>query len=381
MLNPFFHPYNGGTEKVILEVYSRLAKRHNITVITSAPIERNKRSTEEIEGIKVVRLRTFQERIPIFPLPFLFFDGLTKALAAEKSDIYHINNRYQFFEDTVNVVNRMDRKLALTIHNALPKNIGPVTDDLGRFYDWLWGRKLMHASDLITGVSTYTIRTTVPRSDLKKTHLVFNGVDYNKYKKISKDSESVARLSKRLGLRGKTILTNGRLVPQKGQIYLMRAVADLVHKEHMDLNLLVIGKGPLKQKLLSSARKMGIEKRFRIVSGIDDAHLPYYYNACDVFSLPSLYEPAGLALLEAMSCELPSVISKTGGMPEIADGCGFYSRSKDYYSIKERLRFVLENEKTTARIAKKGRERILKYNDWNKISKQYESLFLDTIRY
>ena len=35
ILNPYFYPYKGGTEKVLLEVYSRLAKKHNITVLTS----------------------------------------------------------------------------------------------------------------------------------------------------------------------------------------------------------------------------------------------------------------------------------------------------------------------------------------------------------
>src|SRR5208283_4310323 len=85
VLNPFFYPYKGGTEKVIFEVYSRLAKKHNITVITSAPFNRNRPSKEEISGIQVVRLRTVHARLPVFPLPFLFFDGLKKALVKEES--------------------------------------------------------------------------------------------------------------------------------------------------------------------------------------------------------------------------------------------------------------------------------------------------------
>jgi glycosyltransferase involved in cell wall biosynthesis len=380
VLNPFFYPYKGGTEKVILEVYKRLAKKHNITIITSAPLEHNRTTIEEIMGMKVVRLPTVQEHIPIFPMPFLFFVGLKKALVREKSDIYHINNRYQFFEDTVNIVKGMDKKLALTIHNALPENIDPLTDDMGYFYDWLWGRKLMRASDLITGVSTYSITSTVPKSERYKAHLVLNGVDYNKYKKISKDNDNVIDVSKHLGFHGRTIMTNGRLATQKGQIYLMKAFAELRKEGHRDLNLLIVGNGPLKRSLHRSARRLGIEKKFRITYGLDDDKLPYYYNSADAFALPSLYEPAGLALLEAMACEVPSVISRLGGMPEIADKCGFYSKPKDYRSIKGKLSYILENEKEAAAIAKKGRQRIIKYHDWNKIAKQYENLFLSTIR-
>ena len=381
VLNPFFHPYKGGTEKVLLEVYSRLSKRHNVTVITSAPKERNRPSVEHVSGIKVVRLRTFQEHVPIFPMPFLFFDGLKKALAGEGSDIYHINNRYQFFEDTVNVVKGMDKKLALTIHNSKPKNIDPLTDDLGHFYDWLWGKKLMHASDLITAVSTYTIKSTVPRSERHKTHLVFNGVDCRKYRKI-KNNGQISRISRHFGFDGRTtILTNGRLVAQKGQIYLMKAIKELANEGYLDINLLIIGNGPLKRSLHRAAKRMGLDKRFHVTYGIEDDKLPYYYNSCDIFSMPSLYEPAGLALMEALACEMPSVISRTGGMPEIAGDSALYSRPKDYYSIKERLRYALENEKETAGMARIGRRRMIRYHDWDRIAKQYESLFLSTIRY
>ncbi|MGI0100712.1 MAG: glycosyltransferase family 4 protein [Candidatus Micrarchaeaceae archaeon] len=381
VVNPFFYPYKGGTEKVLLEVYSRLAKRHNVTIITSALKERNRPSVSEIFGIKVVRLRTFHEHIPIFPMPFLFFDGLTKAIAKEKSDIYHINNRYQFFEDSVNTIKRMDRKIALTIHNALPKNIDPVTDELGYFYDWLWGRKLMRVADVITGVSTNTIRTTVPRPELYKTHLVLNGVDYKKFRKIGKDDSGVVSVCRRLGLAGDTnIISNGRLVAQKGHMYLIRAVSKLIKEGH-NLNLLVIGKGPMKRQLHLYARILGMNNRFATAYGVSDDKLPYYYNSSNIFSLPSLYEPAGLALLEALACELPSVISRIGGIPEMAGECAFYSRPKDYHSIKARLNYVLENRNAAEKVARKGRERMIKYHDWNKISKKYESIFLNTIRY
>lgn len=381
VLNPFFHPYKGGTEKVLLEVYGRLSKKHNITVVTSAPMDRNRPSVEHVNGIKVIRLRTFQEHVPIFPMPFVFFDGLKKTLAGEGSDIYHINNRYQFFEDTVNTVKGMDKKLALTIHNAKPKNIDPLTDDLGRFYDWLWGKKLMHAADIITGVSTYTINSTVPKAERYKTHLVFNGVDYKNYRKIS-DDRRIQRVSRHFGFDGgTTVLTNGRLVAQKGQIYLMKAVEELANEGYFDINLLIIGNGPLKRPLHHAARRMGLEKRFHITYGIDDDMLPYYYNACDLFSMPSLYEPAGLALMEALACEMPSIVSRTGGIPEIAGEYALYSKPKDFYSIKERLRYALENKRKMASMAKKARQRMIKYHDWNKIAKQYENLFLSTIRY
>jgi glycosyltransferase involved in cell wall biosynthesis len=382
VLNPFFYPYKGGTEKVIMEVYKRLVKNNNVTIITSAPLRKNRPSVEYIEGIKIVRLRNIQTHIPIFPMPFVFFQGLKKALVKEKSDIYHINNRYQYFKDTVNTVKDMNKKLALTIHNALPTNIDPLTDRLGYIYDYrIWGIKLMHDMDLITGVSTSTIKTTVPRRDLKKTHLVFNGVDYNNYRKIGRSNKEVSKVRNRLGFDGITILTNGRLAKQKGQIYLMEAVSELVNNDKENLNLLVIGNGPLKRRLYTAAKRLDIKDRFKIMYNLDDKELPFYYNACDIFSLPSLYEPAGLAVLEALACEMPSIVSKVGGVPEMVGSSGFYVKPKDYNDIKEKIRYVMDNRKIALKVAKSGRERMIKCHNWDLIAKQYERLFSKTIRY
>ena len=380
MLNPYFYPYNGGTEKVLLEVYSRLAKRNNVTVVTSVAARKNKPSVEEIAGMRVVRLKATSTRLPTLPMPFLLFDGLKKVLVKEKSDIYHINNRYQYFGDTVRIVKGMDSKIALTIHNALPKNINFTTDELGRFYDWFWGKKLMGAADVITAVSANTAKTTVPRRYMKKTHVISNGVDFRRFRKMEKDDEGVAAVAHSLRFRGRTIVTNGRLVPQKGQRYLLGAFAELVDSGMDDLNLLIIGRGPLSRYLHRSAKRLGVEDRFGIVSGIDDKALPCYYNACDIFAFPSLYEPAGLAVCEAMSCELPVVASRVGGIPEIVGNCGVYTRPKDCESIKEGLRYVMENGKDVRRMVALGRKRMIRQHDWDRIAKQYESVFSAVVR-
>ena len=51
VLNPYFYPYFGGTEKVLLEIYKRLSKKNNITVITSSVGSEPGETT--FEGIKI----------------------------------------------------------------------------------------------------------------------------------------------------------------------------------------------------------------------------------------------------------------------------------------------------------------------------------------
>lgn len=378
VLNPFFYPFKGGTERVLLEVYRRLAKRNNVTVITSA-VDGGRPRTEEILGIRVVRLRAREIHVPSAPMPLLIFDGLRDAIRRADSEIYHINNRYQYFTGTVSAIRGMSRKLALTIHNSLPDNIDFMTDSLGRLYDKAWGRRLMGAADLITGVSASAVRTTVPGRYSWKAHVVYNGVDYRVFRKAPKGNRGVRRAMEGLGFeQGMNIITNGRLVPQKGQIYLMRAFAEL--SKGRDANLAIIGEGPLKESLHRYARRNGLEDRFRTVYGLSSREVADHYNASDVFAFPSLYEPFGLAVYEALSCELPSLMTRVGGVPEIAGGCGFYIRQRDSGSIARMLVHVMENRKEAEARAREGRRRIVEKCDWDAIARRYEGLFAQTLR-
>ena len=58
VLNPYFYPQQGGTERVLLEVYKRLSKKHNITVLTSALKSGDGERVDYLFGMKVVRLAT-----------------------------------------------------------------------------------------------------------------------------------------------------------------------------------------------------------------------------------------------------------------------------------------------------------------------------------
>jgi glycosyltransferase involved in cell wall biosynthesis len=379
VINPFFHPYPGGTEKVLLQVYSRLAKRHNITVVSAVLESGEKPHTDTINGIKVMRLPTHYVPLPMLPLPFMVIKGMKQTLKEVDADIYHINNRFLYYSTTLSTIKKMRRKLVLTIHNALPRNIDPLTDSGGKVYDTTWGEKIMRQSDAITGISKSTIESTVPARYNGKTHLVYNGVDFNLFKRRSRRNSEVSQVIDRLGANGENIFTNGRLITQKGQTYLLRAYAELVREKTLqkDSSLVIVGRGPLEHKLKSKARQLGVGKNLKIVSGIPEEKLPFYYNSADLFSLPSLYEPASLAILESLSSELPSVASNTGGLPEMMDGCGLYAEPRDPDGIAEGIRELHANPKKARSMAAKGRRLMVRDHDWNRIAKQYENIFLN----
>ncbi len=380
VLNPFFYPYPGGTEKVLLEIYRRMAKRHNITVISAALKAKQKDSVEEIHGIKVIRLKTSYIDVPILPMPFPVTMGLRDAISRQKADLYHINNRHVYFGDTVRCIKRSGGKMALTLHDSIPKNIDPLTDNGGYIYDMLWGRRLIEHSDVITGVSRNTIATTVPSNLAGRCHVIYNGVDFNKYKPRAK--RSAYKIMKKLGFDKDSVvvLNNGRLINQKGQVYLIRAIAELVKERNENIVLNIIGRGSLKETFLYMARDLGISGKMRICSGIPENEMPYYYNMSSVFVSASLYEPASISIMEALASGIPVVATKVGGVPETMKGRGLYVKPRSINGIKRGIVRVLDNPGEARHMGLSGRLLMKKEHDWDQISRKYEEVFESALR-
>lgn len=122
---------------------------------------------------------------------------------------------------------------------------------------------------------------------------------------------------KKLNLPDKRIvLYVGRIEPLKGLDILLKAIALL--KTGADTHLLIVGGSPEKdaelERLNTLADNLNISDIVAFNGSVDQEQLPDYYNAADVFVLPSWYESFGLAALEAMSCGTPVVVSRVGGL-------------------------------------------------------------------
>ncbi len=373
-LNPFFYPYMGGTEKVLMEVYSRLSKYHNITLISGMPRHTHLPVREEINGISVIRLDTRYIDLPGLPIPFPLMHGIRDAIAKSNADIYHINNRYLYYRDTLKAISQKGKKMAITIHNALPKGIDFWTDSMGLLYDAAWGRRIMHKADLITGVSKNTVATTVPKEDMHKTEAIYNGINIHMFKPRDRHAKELKKYASMYGGHDIRILTNGRLVPQKGQIYLLAALKMFVD-EGNDASLMIIGAGPMQNALLKLSKKLKIDDRMRIISGIDEGELPYYYNSADIFVLPSTYEPGSIALIEAMASGTPSIATRVGGIPELMGRCGLYIKPKDSYDIYKKLNFFIDNNKVISRLKKDAHSRAVANHNWDRIAMKYNEAF------
>ncbi len=101
-----------------------------------------------------------------------------------------------------------------------------------------------------------------------------------------------------------TLLSVGRLDPQKDQVTLLRAFARLCAR-YPEWKLKIVGEGPLRDELSSQVEALGLADRVALPGVTQD--IAAEYRAADVFVLPSLYEAFGLVTVEAMSFGLPVV--------------------------------------------------------------------------
>ena len=104
-----------------------------------------------------------------------------------------------------------------------------------------------------------------------------------------------------------------------------------------------------------------------------------------VFALCSLYEPFGLAPLEAMAAGLPAVVTRNGGPAEsLRDGSGTYGILVDPEDPDDIARGVLEllrGESEWRRISRAGRQRVLERYTWARTAEGYERVFCEILRH
>ncbi|MGE5391548.1 MAG: glycosyltransferase family 4 protein [Deltaproteobacteria bacterium] len=114
----------------------------------------------------------------------------------------------------------------------------------------------------------------------------------------------------------KVVFFIGRLVPEKGVCYLLRAMPQVLTAVPQ-AKLVVGGRGPQQKDLERLVQSMGLEDQVHFTGFIYNEERNYVYNKARVAVFPSLYEPFGIVALEAMATLTPVVVANAGGLAEI----------------------------------------------------------------
>lgn len=149
----------------------------------------------------------------------------------------------------------------------------------------------------------------------------------------------------------------GVLLPDKGQEWLIRALAEL-HKDSAGLKLLLAGDGPCRKQLEGLARELGIYPAVIFAGFVKDVES--VYAALDVFLLPSFFEALNNSLLAAMAYEIPSIAFRRGALGEIIeDGkSGLLTSAADTDQLCAAVRTLLRDHAHAKSLGEEGRRRV-----------------------
>jgi glycosyltransferase involved in cell wall biosynthesis len=172
------------------------------------------------------------------------------------------------------------------------------------------------------------------------------------------------------------ILSVGRLAPQKGHRYLLRAMADVVH-EYPSAQLLVAGEGHLADELKAIADPLGDHIRFLGVR----RDVPALLVRADVFVFPSLWEGVGNALREAMLLGKPVIATDIPAhRGYVTDGIdGLLVPPADAEALASAVLRLLREPEEAAGIGKRAAETAARF-DIHRTTRELESVYEEVLR-
>ena len=174
----------------------------------------------------------------------------------------------------------------------------------------------------------------------------------------------------------KLLLFVGRFVPLKNLPFLLKTFAKIA-KEDSGVRLMMVGEGPLDGKIRRLSRKLKVSKRVIFTGKITNEELPQYYSAADIFVMTSVYDNFPNSILEAMSCELPIVATKVGGIPmQVKDGeNGFLVKSDNIKQFKKAIITLLDNNSLAIEMGKRNRELVKRKYSWSTSAKKLKEIY------
>lgn len=230
----------------------------------------------------------------------------------------------------------------------------------------------------------YIALANVVKAELKKffnldtnVNVVYHGINSEQFSppKNDKEWEQRDKLRERLNIpKEALILLFVGAYDRKGLKTAICSLKEVCGNKRKNIYLVAVGSGDVKQ-FSELARSQGLENNVRLVSHKKDI-LPYY-QAANLFLLPTLYEPFGLVILEAMSCGLVPIISKSSGAAELIkdEVSGFLINDPTAtHEISSYIEKLVDNKSLIEQMAHSAR-RVAQDRPWKQVALEYDKIF------
>jgi len=205
-----------------------------------------------------------------------------------------------------------------------------------------------------------------------KIRLIPNGVNMTKYSQAPLKNVSFGP--------GKIVFFIGRLVKEKGVQVLLEAVPQVIAADP-EVRFFIAGQGPLEEQLKVQAKNLKLEPYVTFLGYISEELKITLFKQAQVAVFPSLYEPFGIVVLEAMAAGVPVVAADTGGMGEIVSHgfSGFKVQSGDAHSLAANLIKILQDRELAKKLATNALRVVKDQYNWEQIAEKTKDVYLEIL--
>lgn len=341
-IGKFYHPYKGGMETVIKSMCEGLYENgQDITVLCSNTNRSFERET--INGVKVLRSPTFGV---LFSQPLSIFIPLFLFKYAKKYDVIHIhspNPLIEFFS------------IFLRHHNLFSMHHSDVVRQkiLKLFYGPFYNLFLQKIKKVFVPTKNHIDFSESVKRFESKCELVPFFIDESRLPLNDSVNRKIEEFKQQHGRYG---LFVGRLVGYKGIDVLINAAKEVDHK------VLIVGSGPLKEKIQQEIIRHHLEQKVILLGRIDcNDEFSALYWASHYIVLPSISanENFGMIQLEGMYCEKPIITTNLrSGVPAVGvpGETSLIVEPGDSQELASEMTRLVNDEVLAKRLGKNGKK-------------------------
>lgn len=302
--------------------------------------------------------------------------NIRTTLEDSEAEIYHVP------QNGVGLPLKKTCPFTITLHDIIPYKMPETVGDtyLKIFFEEM--PNIVSRCDGIITVSEYSKEDiskafNYPKEKIYVTYLASENIYHPINKNFCKQF-----IEKNYSIKDDYILYVGGFSPRKNIVGLIEAFSLLIknynHTNKKQLKLIIAGnQGKSYSIYKKRVEDLKIENNVIFPGFIPVEHLPFFYNAAELFVYPSFYEGFGLPPIEAMACGIPVIASNVTSIPEIVEDCALLIDPSDVDELCTSMLEVLNDDLLKSQLIKRGFSKASELS-WeataNNTIKAYESI-------
>lgn len=234
-----------------------------------------------------------------------FNKAASDALKGSKFDLIHAHD-WPTYQAALDMQATSNKPLILHVHSTEIDRNG----DSGSEFIFKLEEEGFKEADKIIAVSNYSKNMLVDhyQVDPKKIEVVYHGVPPG-----FDDGKTEGNIPQ---FREKVVTFCGRITRQKGPTHFINAASKLSVRSNQ-IRFVMAGDGDLRNNMIELTAGLGLSRRFHFPGFLTNRELKKLWQISDVLVMPSVSEPFGLIGVEAMSANIPVIVSKQSGLAEL----------------------------------------------------------------